>query len=292
MSVAMAVLFGLVFGTALVFFVLAFFDRGPVEEPDLDWLRSGNYDMDPTPRFTVHPRRLGAALAVGFVFAYVTTWPVFGIALAFAANGAPALFVGDGFKDHVGRTDAIATWIESLRDSMSQARSVEGALRETALAAPEAIADELYQFVDEVDHGVLMSDALVNLSDRLDHAVSDTALAALVMALSEGAAGVQSVLNQVAATCRRMAADSNEVYAMRASSRTTVKMIIGIVVLGTLFFVVAFRDYLEPYGTAQGQLILSLVLLWFAGCGLWIVSLAKYRPAVRMIRPGRLVDSP
>jgi len=230
MSVPAAILLGVVFGTAFVFLIQAFVQREGEPAADVSLLRPDDYS-NPKKRFTIDLRRLSATVLVGLVAGVVSSWPVFAIAAGLAAYGAPALFVGDGFKDHVGRTDAIATWIESLRDSMGQARTVEGALRETALAAPIAIAGELGVFVDEVDHGVLMTDALVNLSDRLDHSVSDTALAALLMALNEGAAGVQSVLNQVASTCRRMAADSNEVYASRASSRTTVKMIIGIVLV-------------------------------------------------------------
>lgn len=289
MNTGVALFLGLLFGSALIAFVAAFFDRDEPEQIDLSLLRPHDYD-DKNKRVFFHPGRAGFATAVAVVAAVVTTWPVFGLALGAAAYGLPVFFAGDGYKDHVGRTDAIAYWVESLRDSMSQARTVEGALRETSLNAPVAIAPELHRFVEQVDHGVLMSDALVQLSDELNHSVSDTALAALVMALKEGSSGVQPVLNQVAETCRRMAADSNEVYASRASSRAVVKMIISIVLIGTLLFVLVFRSYLEPYGTAQGQFVLAVVMAWFGFCGWWVTSLAKYRPAERMIRPGRLVE--
>lgn len=289
MNLAVSLILGLIFGGSLVAFVTALRATHEPVRVDIAALRPLEYTSK-KPGFAIDPVRVGVSVIVGLGLAVFTTWPVFGFAAAVVAYGLPALFAGDGFADHVGRTDAIATWIESLRDAMDQARSLEGALRETALAAPEAIAVDLQMFVDEVDHGILIEDGLVNLSDRLEHEVSDLALAALVTALNEGASGVRSVLSQAADECRRMAADSNEVYASRASSRTTVRMILGIVIFSSVFFVVLFRDYLAPYGTGSGQLVLALVLLWFGGCGAAVGSLAKYRPKPRLLRPGRLVE--
>ena len=55
-------------------------------------------------------------------------------------------------------------------------------------------------------------------------------------------------------------------------------MTVGIVVLGSFA-----HDYVQPYGTFLGQVVLTVLLLAFVGVLSWMRSLASYRPTPRFL---------
>lgn len=95
--------------------------------------------------------RLGWAAAGGLLLGVTTRWPV--AALSGVALGwcSPSLFGGRAARERaVARTEAIASWAEALRDTMSGARGLEAALASTAPVAPLAIRPELSLFADRL----------------------------------------------------------------------------------------------------------------------------------------------
>lgn len=239
----------------------------------------------------VDSRRAVVAVAVGVGVLLVFRWPVVAVAAVVATYCAPGLVRGDGMSAYIARTEAVATWLESLRDSMSASRGLEGAIRSTALSGPIAIRPELLVLVDEIDGGVPMRDALVRLSDRLNHSVSDLAIATLVMAVDGDAVKINPVLNQVAESSREMAANSATIYAQRASARTATRLTIALILLLVPVLFLMFRDFLAPYATPVGQVALAMFLAGFGVCLYWIHSLSKHRYRPRLIRPGALSAS-
>lgn len=85
---------------------------------------------------TVRDRALRAA-AAGTVVLVVSRWPVAAVAGALVAWFTPELFAPRSGRDAaLARTEAIATWTEMLRDTISAAHGLEAAIMTTAPVAP------------------------------------------------------------------------------------------------------------------------------------------------------------
>jgi tight adherence protein B len=206
-----------------------------------------------------------AGAALGLVAA--THWPVAALAGAAAGWFAPALFGGRAARDRgIARTEAIAGWAESLRDTLSGARGLEAALASTAPVAPLAIRPELSAFAERVYREPLPA-ALRALADDLAHPTADLVVAALLMAASGSVRDLGELLGTLAVAAREEASMRLRVDAARARMRTAVQ-VIAACTLVTAAGLVAFNpSYVSIYSSALGQLVLAVI------AGIWGVSL-------------------
>src|SRR5690554_5212789 len=85
--------------------------------------------------------RAGVAMLAAMVVLVVTRWPVAAGLAGLGTALAPRL-VGGGRarQDVIDKTEAIASWAESVRDTMAAAAGLEEALTATAVAPPAPIA--------------------------------------------------------------------------------------------------------------------------------------------------------
>jgi len=212
--------------------------------------------------------RFGWAAAAAGVLAVTTRWPV--AALAGAALGwwSPDLFGGRAAREQaVARTEAIASWAESLRDTMSGARGLEAALASTAPVAPEAIRGELTVFAERLYRDPLPV-ALAGLAHDLAHPTADLVVAALSMAATGSVRDLGELLGTLAMAAREEAAMRLRVEAARGRMRTAVK-VIAACTIATAGGLVAFNpSYVSSYSTGLGQMVLAFIAaLW--GVALW-----------------------
>ena len=96
---------------------------------------------DPRPRDRArHAPRLAAAVAVGAVTMAFTGWIVAALVLAASAWTVVGAVQGrDRRTDDVARTEALASWIESLRDVLVAGDQPIGAIAATVSTCPMAI---------------------------------------------------------------------------------------------------------------------------------------------------------
>lgn len=235
-----------------------------------------------------HTGQRAACAAAGMVVLGVTTrWPV--AAMAGAAIGwfAPALYGGRAARERaVARTEAIATWAESLRDTMSGAKGLEAALASTAPVAPEAIRPELTAFAERLYREPLHS-ALAQLAEDLAHPTADLVVTALSMAATGSVRDLGELLGALALAAREEAAMRLRVDATRGRMRTAVRVIAGCT-FATAAGLVAFNPtYVEAYRTGLGQAVLALIAgIW--GFGLWWLSrMSEFVAPERFLRPRR-----
>jgi tight adherence protein B len=215
--------------------------------------------------------RFGLAALIAVTVLVVTQWPV---AAAFAAVGtvlAPRLLGGSRARQAaIDKTEAIASWAESVRDTMAAAAGLEEALTATAVAPPAAIAPEVRRLAERLRHQRL-TDALAVFGEELDHPSSDLVVAALTIAARMEAADLGSLLSRLAVSIRDDATMRVKVEVGRQRLRTSAKIILGSVAATVVMLMVLNRTYLDAYDTLLGQLMLAVVGGVFAG-GSWLMA--------------------
>ena len=234
--------------------------------------------------------RVGWAALAGLVVVVVTRWPV-------AAIGAvAAVYVLWGRRagrprgaSAIERTEAIAMWAELLRDATGTARGIEGILVATAADAPEVIRPTVVRFARRLAYEPI-EHALPDLAADLDHEVGDLVVTALEIAAAAGGRQIRSVLDDLARAAREQAAALRRQEVARERPRSEMRQV-AVIALGTVVVLsLVGGDYLTPYRSVAGQLVLLVVAaIW--GFGFWAMArLARPDPVERFLvtssRPG------
>jgi tight adherence protein B len=227
------------------------------------------------------PRRLVLATFAGGIAFMITRWPM---ALPLGALSILSVqgLTGGADRPAIERLEAIAAWTEMLRDTMAGASGLTQALVATGSTAPKAIRPQISQLVAGIEAGVPLEVALTDFAEALEDPSADLIVAALIMANRDRAQRLGELLGGLATSCRSEVTMRLGVEASRTSARSAVRMItafsLGLFVLMAIFA----KSYLEPYRTANGQLMLGVVGVIF-GFGLWLMSaMVRPRPLPRL----------
>ncbi|NIL56957.1 type II secretion system F family protein [Salinispora arenicola] len=282
LTVPLAALLGLgtAFGMVLVAVGVSGRDNGPADL-DADSLLS---------RFTpgrgrVDRRRVAVCLAVAVVVAVLTRWPV---AAALSAVGVwvlPAVIGPD--RDHarrVARIEAIATWTEALRDSLSGAAGLEQAITTSAIESPEPIRDEVNRLATRLQRGWRLPAALRAFAAELADPTADLVVAGLLMAARGSAGQLGDVLGELAASARAKVASRQRIAAGRNRNRTSARVIVGVTLAMVGILTLINRGYLAPFDTAAGQLVLLLAGGCFGVAFVWLAHLMSDRDTSRILQ--------
>lgn len=215
--------------------------------------------------------RFGMGIVVGLAVLAVTHWPVAAVLAGLGTVLAPRLLGGSRARHAaIDKTEAIASWAESVRDTMAAAAGLEEALTATAVAPPAAISPQVRRLAERLRHQRL-TDALSAFGDELDHPSSDLVVAALTIAARMEAADLGSLLSRLAVSIRDDATMRVKVEVGRQRLRTSAKIILGSVAATVVMLLVLNRSYLDAYDSLLGQLMLAVVGLVFAG-GSWLMA--------------------
>jgi tight adherence protein B len=230
--------------------------------------------------------QVALATGAGLVVGLGTGWPAAAILAAGAGAVAPTLVGARGRREQaVARIEAIATWTEQLRDVMSAAEGIKGAITATAPVAPAAIGPEVRRLADQLAiHHQRLRPALLDFAGDLSHPLGDMVVASLLLATEHSGSPVD-VLAEVAASARRTAAMRTEVEASRSQTYVTTRLILVLTVAMSGWLVIAQRQYMAPYATAVGQLVLLLVGAVFAVAGLRLHRMAQPTEPERLLQP-------
>ncbi len=184
----------------------------------------------------------------------------------------------------VQRIDALASWIENLRDVLIAGDQPVGAINATVATCPAAIKPQ----VRRLAAGLGRQDPAIvfrRFADDIDDPLGDLVAAGLLIAVQRGAR-TAAVLGSLAEQARRQADRRRLVEAERAPIQrevTLLTLIMGSLVVGLLVF--GRSEYLEPYDSAGGQLFLGVVLAIYAMLLLRVQRLARFP------RPSRFLTS-
>jgi hypothetical protein len=229
--------------------------------------------------------RVAWTVLAGLVVLAVTRWPVAAI------GSAAAVYVLVGRRRGrptgaavIERTEAIAMWAELLRDATGTARGIEGILVATAPDTPEVIRPTVVRFARRLAYEPI-EEALPDLAAELDHEVGDLVVTALEIAAAAGGRQIRSVLDDLARAAREQAAALRRQEVARERPRSEMRQVAVIAVGTVVVLSLVGGDYLAPYRSAVGQLVLLVVAaIWGVGFSA-MARLARPEPVERFLLP-------
>jgi Flp pilus assembly protein TadB len=229
-------------------------------------------------------RRVPIAAGVGALVLVVTFWPVLAVGCAALVFFWGSLFGGaKSEKAAYSRLEGLAAWTESLRDTIAGAVGLEQAIPATAEAAAPAIARPLHILADRLRVRVPMAVALRRFADDLDDPAADLIVAALVLNSRLRGPGLRDVLTSLSRSVRNELEMRGRVMAGRSSTRRSVQIVVFI----SATFIIGLRvlnpEYVEPYGTFTGQIVLAMIVALFAAGFYWLRRLAKFELPTRFL---------
>jgi Flp pilus assembly protein TadB len=275
-SPLIAVLIGGLGGGAVLLLILAL--RGlPPAQPGS---RSGT--LERTVRDLMGPR--GAlALIAGVVVLIATGWIVGGIAAALLVLGWRSLSGAASERKAIARLEALATWTESLRDTIAGAVGLEQAIPASVRVAAPSLKEPLSRLVDRLHTRVPMPDALRRFADDLDDPSADLIIAALVINSRLRGPGLRDLLGALSDSVREELDMRRKINAERRSTRRSAQIVLGVSV-GMAFGLALFnKGYLKGYHSLVGQLVLVGVVALYAAGFFWMRKLATFQAAERLL---------
>jgi len=234
------------------------------------------------------PVRVVAAVAAAALVGLWTRWPVAALLAAIAVWALPELLAGARVSGQAqARLEAVASWTESLRGTLQAAAGLEQAIVATAVTTPEPIRPQVAGLAEAIQAGVRLPDALHAFADELDHPDADRVVAALLLAASGHARNLADQLAALAAAAREQAAARRRIQTEWATTRTSVRVIIAITLVMAVAMVAFNRDFLAPYDSAGGQLILAVVGAMFGAGYWWLARLSRIPEPPRVLASSR-----
>ncbi|MEN3533605.1 type II secretion system F family protein [Microbispora sp. ZYX-F-249] len=217
---------------------------------------------------------LALAMGAAAIVFWLTGWPVAAFSAGAAVLLLPRVLSGREVARRIARLEAIETWIRQLADALSGSAGIEEALAISARNAPEPIAAEVTALARRLALRVPADTALRAFADELDDLVGDMAAASLILATESRGRGLREVLLGLARTIGMDVSAQREVEAERSRHRTTARWVIG-ALLGYTGFALLNQEYVAPFGSFFGQLVLAGVAGLYAVTFWWIHRLGS-----------------
>lgn len=229
-------------------------------------------------------RRILVTCVVTSLAAVVTRWPITVIAAAALTWWWPRLVGGSRHSRlQLERLEALATWAESLRDTIAGSVGLEQAISATAETAPDVIRPALLRLVGRARAHVPLPRALAEFADEFDDPSVDLVAAALILNARLRGPGLVGTLSALSASTREELEMRRAIEEGRRSLRRAAGIIVGVTVAFAGGLVLFSRQYVEPYGSPAGQLVLVLVILIFVAGFAWIRKAAVGREPERFL---------
>ncbi|MFI1956004.1 type II secretion system F family protein [Streptomyces xinghaiensis] len=231
-------------------------------------------------------RRVLIAVVVGVVVGALTAWPVAAVLTTVAVLTLPGLLGPDrAAARRTERMEALATWTEMLRDTLSAAAGLEQAVLATADIAPAALEPEMQQLTGVIRSGRPLPAAVEAFAEDTDDPLADLVVAALTTAARQQAGQLGPLLGELAESVREQVAMRQRIDAGRASVRTGVRVTV-ITTLGMATGLVIFnRPYLDPFNSLTGQAVLAAVGALFAASFAYLTAAGRIEEPARLIGP-------
>ena len=285
----LAILVGAVAGGGVFLFIVAI--RGLPPGPP----GSGRLERLVREAFGV---RGAVAVAAGILGLVATRWVVAGIGIAVLAFSWRGLTGAASERRALARLEGLATWTESLRDTIAGAVGLEQAIPASMRVAAPSLAGPLAQLVNRLHTRMPMPDALRRFADDLDDPGADLIIAALIINSRLRGPGLRDLLGSLSQSVREELDARRRVNADRRSTRRSVQIVVLVSVGLAVALALLDHSFLAPYDGVQGQLILVIVVAVYAAGIAWLRRLAQFETPQRLLSgpsplivPGRLAES-
>jgi Flp pilus assembly protein TadB len=256
-----ALLAGAVVGGGLLLLIVALrgLPRRPPDNPDERGLARLRRFLS---------QRVTLSVIVGLVTLVITRWPIAAL--------------GGGLLTLTWR-EALASWTESLRDTIAGAVGLEQAIPSSLRAAAPVIQEPLRLLIDRLRTRMPLPMALERFADDLNDPSADLIVASLVLNSRVRGPGLREVLTALSRSSREELDVRRRVVAQRRSTRRSVQIVVSVTLTVVAALVLFNRPYVEPYTTVEGQLVLVLVLVMFAAGFVWLKRLSGFEVPSRFL---------
>jgi Flp pilus assembly protein TadB len=227
--------------------------------------------------------RGAAALIAGVLMLILTRWVAGAIGVAFLVLTWRTLSGAAAERRTMARLVALATWTESLRDTIAGAAGLEQAIPASLRAAAPSLHDPLARLVDRLHTRMPMAEALRQFAGDLDTPGADLIVAALIINARLRGPGLRDLLGALSTSVREELDMRRKVSAERRSTRRSAQIVVGVSVGLALSLALFNQGYVHAYDSRVGQLVLVLVVgLYAAGFG-WMRRLATFGEPERLL---------
>lgn len=228
-----------------------------------------------------------AAAAVGVGVWVASGWPVGGAAVAVTVVGVPWLlrqFAAGNAQ--IGRLEALQEWVRRTSDVIAAGGGLEQTLIRSAKTAPAPIRGEVQTLTSRLQARWPTQRALLAFADDLDDSAGDLVVAALMLGAELRGPGLARVLTELARSLTEEVTMRRKIEADRAKPRANARWLL-LITFGAIGVAALNGDYIAPYGTPLGQLVLAAIAGMIAGCMLWMRKLTLSPPTPRfLVDPG------
>ena len=222
------------------------------------------------------------ALLAGLMIGLSTGFVVAVVMLPVAVLWLPSILMSSDEGRLITRLEAIGEWTRNLAGVMTAGQGLEGAITASLRSAPEVIRPEVGRLVARLRARWPTQAALRAFADDLGDVTGDLVAAALILGAEKRGDGLALILTGLAESVADDVRARRQIEADRAKPRNAARIIIAVyvVMLGLLGL---SGSYLAPYGTDLGQLLLTVLLLAFAGCLAWMRRLLQTPEPARIL---------
>jgi len=231
----------------------------------------------------VGPARLATAVLAGLVVLVATGWLVAGVGAVLLVLSWRGMSGAAGERAATARLEALATWTESLRDTIAGAVGLEQAIPASLRAAAPSLREPLTAMVERLHTRVPMPEALRRFADDLADPGADLIVAALIINAGLRGPGLRDLLGALSRSVRDELDVRRKVTAQRRSTRRGAQIVVGISVGLALGLALFNHAYVQVYDSVTGQLVLGVVTGLYAAGIVWMRALARFPVPERLL---------
>ncbi len=227
--------------------------------------------------------RGAVALVLGALTLLLTHWVVAGIGVALLALGWRSLGGAGSERRAIARLEGLASWTESLRDTIAGAVGLEQAIPSSLRAAAPSLREPLTRLVDRLHTRMPMPDALRRFADDLDDPGADLIIAALIINSRLRGPGLRDLLGGLSTSVREELDMRRKISADRRSTRRSVQIVVLVAIGVALLMAVFNHSYVKVYDQPLGQVVLIVVAGLYAAGFFWLRKLARFDAPERLL---------
>jgi Flp pilus assembly protein TadB len=280
----LAILAGAVGGAGLFLLVVAL--RGLPPRPPGEVSRLRGWARE------VGAARAATAVLAGLVVLVATRWLVAGVGAALLVLSWRGMSGVAGERAAMARLEALATWTESLRDTIAGAVGLEQAIPASLRAAAPSLREPLTAMVERLHTRVPMPEALRRFADDLADPGADLIIAALIINARLRGPGLRDLLGALSRSVREELDVRRKVNAQRRSTRRGAQIVVGISVGLALGLALFNHAYVQVYDSVTGQLVLCVIVALYAAGIIWMRALARFPVPERLLASPEPVGAP
>ena len=226
---------------------------------------------------------IGGAVT-GLLVALVTGWVIAIVLVPAAIIGIPMLLTPPPAAASIEKLEALEEWTRSLSGKLPAGQSLRSALIKSLQSTPEPIEREVGLMVSRLWNNTSSTeDVLRAFAEDLSDSTGDVVASQLILAASgRGQAGLSKALDALAETVAADVRARRQIAADQAKPRTTARTV-TVITLGVLGILAFTGDYIEPYGTPLGQVVLAVLLAAYVATLLWMRRMAVAKPLPRFL---------